>query len=519
MLEGKALEIALTTANSAAQAWYGYDQGVISGILIGDDFINTFPQTRNANIQGITASCFSLGNLVGCLLAAFYGDKLGRKNTLRVGAALSTIGAVLQFLSWHFPQFIIGRVINGFGNGMTSSTCGVYQAESVRSHRRGKLCVIVVLHNVIFYMTASWLTLGCSFAHNGVQWRLPLALQLVPCIVLVVMLQFLPDSPRWLLLRDRHEEAHEALRRYLGTNLDRNDPIVLNELASISGALAIERKTRINFKDVILRKDRSGHLKRMLLGCGTQFMQQFGGINGLNYYFPTILENALGMSELMARILTGCNATSYAISSAMAFWLIDRVGRRSLMMNGAFWQFFAYVMVAISVALLSHAPSQWGAVAITFLFFYYAIFGFSWGMVPWVYQAEVNSLQGRVPGAAAATATNWLFGFVCTQFTPVAIKNIGYRFYIIFACFNLAFIPIVYFLYPETANRTLEDLDDYFDKDSGNPTIIPISSKAAKRKQRPIEAIEAEQRRIAAAMNDGVAKSATTMTHVEEVSK
>jgi MFS family permease len=86
--------------------------------------------------------------------------------------------------------------------------------------------------------------------------------------------------------------------------------------------------------------------------------QQFGGINALNYYFPTILEDALGMSELMARILTGCNATSYAISSAMAFWMVDGVGRRSLMMNGAFFQFVAYVMVAISVALLSHAPSQ-----------------------------------------------------------------------------------------------------------------------------------------------------------------
>jgi MFS family permease len=132
----------------------------------------------------------------------------------------------------------------------------------------------------------------------------------------------------------------------------------------------------------------------------------------------------------MARILTGCNATSYAISSALCFWMIERFGRRTLMMGGATLQFFAYLMVAISVALLATAPTQWGAVAITFLFFYYAAFGCTWGMVPWVYQAEVNSLAMRTRGAAAATATNWLFGFVCTQFTPVGIRDIGYRFYI-----------------------------------------------------------------------------------------
>lgn len=132
----------------------------------------------------------------------------------------------------------------------------------------------------------------------------------------------------------------------------------------------------------------------------------------------------------MARILTGCNATSYAISSALCFWMIERFGRRTLMMGGASLQFFAYLMVAISVALLATAPTQWGAVAITFLFFYYAAFGCTWGMVPWVYQAEVNSLAMRTRGAAAATATNWLFGFVCTQFTPVGIRDIGYRFYI-----------------------------------------------------------------------------------------
>ncbi|EKG16012.1 General substrate transporter [Macrophomina phaseolina MS6] len=161
---------------------------------------------------------------------------------------------------------------------------------------------------------------------------------------------------------------------------------------------------------------------------------------------------------------------------------------------------------------------KWGAVAITFLFFYYAAFGCTWGMVPWVYQAEVNSLSMRATGAAAATSTNWLFGFVCTQFTPPAIQRIGYRFYIIFACFNLIFIPTVYFLYPETANRTLEDLDEYFDRDSGNGTIIAIGNRTAKQKERPVEAIEAERRRVEeAAPKTSSAAKGSTAVRIENV--
>lgn len=519
-LDGYALEVTLTAANSAAQAWYGYDQGITSGILISSDFLETFPQTRDADIQGITASSFSLGNLVGCLIAAVFGDRLGRKNTLRAGAFVSGLGAIFQAAANNYALLMVGRVVNGIGNGMVSSTCGIYQAESCRGARRGKLSVIVVLHNVIFYMIGSWLTLGTSFSSTGLQWRLPMALQLVPCLALVTLLFFTPESPRWLMMRDRTEEAHESLRRYLGKGLTHDDPIVMKELMSIRGAIEIERQSQISFKQVILRRDRSSHLKRLLLGCGTQFMQQFGGINALNYYFPIILENNIGMSEFMARVLTGCNATSYAISSAMAFWMIDRFGRRSLMIGGATLQFFAYVMVAIAVALLSQgtSPFEWGAVAITFLFFYYAAFGCTWGMVPWVYQSEVNSLAMRTRGAAAATATNWLFGFVCTQFTPVGIRDIGYRFYIIFASFNLVFIFVVYFLYPETANRTLEDLDAYFDIDSPHKTIIPIGDKTAKQRARPLEAIEAEQARIEAmASGKDVDASKTYTSHIEEV--
>ncbi|KAI1322609.1 hypothetical protein F5Y16DRAFT_404320 [Xylariaceae sp. FL0255] len=131
------------------------------------------------------------------------------------------------------------------------------------------------------------------------------------------------------------------------------------------------------------------------------------------------------------------------ISLAVAFWIIDRFGRRPLWLTGLALQGLAYVKVAISIGLLATAPYQ-------------------------------------------------LFGFVGTQFTPVGIKNIGYRFYIIFAVYNLVFILIVYFLHAEAANRTLEDLDAYFDWDLGHPTIIPIGDKVTKSSKRPLEAIDVE---------------------------
>lgn len=139
-------------------------------------------------------------------------------------------------------------------------------------------------------MLGSWLTLGTSYIDSDASWRVPLALQLVPAAVLCSLLTLVPESPRWLLLRDRHEEALESLRRYLGKGLTIDDEVVQNEYRSISGALEIELKSSIAFKEVILCRDRSGHLKRMLLGAGTQFMQQLGGVSSiLSFWWWSLL--------------------------------------------------------------------------------------------------------------------------------------------------------------------------------------------------------------------------------------
>ncbi|KAK3049095.1 hypothetical protein LTR09_009514 [Extremus antarcticus] len=148
-------------------------------------------------------------------------------------------------------------------------------------------------------MIASWLTLGTFFLENSGQWRIPFALQLVPAIVLIAFLFLVPESPRWLMLRDRHEDAIESLRRYLGKGLSSDDDVVQNEYKSIRGSLEIERQSKISFKTVIL-------LPRSIVSS----QAHVAGI--------TLVEN-LGMSALMARILTGVNATTYCISTALAF--------------------------------------------------------------------------------------------------------------------------------------------------------------------------------------------------------
>jgi hypothetical protein len=156
---------------------------------------------------------------------------------------------------------------------MTSSTCGVFQAEASRGSRRGKLSVIVVLHNVVFYMIASWLTLGTAQIQNSGQWRVPLALQLVPAIAMLSFLSIVPESPRWLLMRGNHEEGLDSLRRYLGKDLSTEDDNVQSEYLSIRASITHEQNSSISLKQVLLCRDRSSHLKRLLLGCGGQFMQ------------------------------------------------------------------------------------------------------------------------------------------------------------------------------------------------------------------------------------------------------
>jgi MFS family permease len=169
-----------------------------------------------------------------------------------------------------------------------------------------------------------------ALAHNTgpLQWRFPLGFQLVfPCIIAVALL-FVPDSPRWLMLKDRHEDAIRVIARLEGPAVDTADPAVTNEFLSIQATIEQERKETVSAVDMLRCRDKTQNLRRILLSCGTQFMQQFSGVNALGYYLPTMLQSVLGYSQMKARLLTGVNGTIYLFSAFCCLLIIDRFGRR-----------------------------------------------------------------------------------------------------------------------------------------------------------------------------------------------
>jgi MFS family permease len=211
----------------------------------------------------------------------------------------------------------------------------------------------------------------------------------------------------------------------------------------------------------------------------------------MSYYLPTVLIEAVGLTNRMARLLSAVNSVTYFIFSCAAIFLIERWGRRGLMLLSTAGQGLAFLVITILLARNDVASGdQFATASIPFFFFYYIAFGLGMLGIPWLYPTEINSLPMRTKGAAIATMTNWLANFVVVQITPIGIRNLGWRFWIVFTVFNAVCIPIIYFLYPETANRSLEDMDDYF---RGNPSVIVTKEFDAISQRRPERFVERER--------------------------
>ncbi|CAK7224177.1 hypothetical protein SBRCBS47491_005460 [Sporothrix bragantina] len=482
-LRGRKLNIAIAAVAGVDMLLFGFDQGVVGGVLTLDSFTATFPEictttactagmspaaaNHQSVLQGVSVSSYNLGCFVGALLTIVLGDRLGRKRCIFGGSLIMALGAVLQCSAFALPQLIVGRVICGMGNGINTSTVPVWQAECSKSHRRGptvmaELCIVVGGVALSY-----WLDYAFSFLEpSSTAWRVPIAFQLLFTLTVLATIMFMPESPRWLVLQQEENREAEALEVLCAIyDCEPDDAFVNAELEAVR--VVARATSQGTFKD-LFAMGKTKNMQRTLLAYGIQAMQQITGINLITYYAATIYENEIGLSGNMSRILAACNGTEYFIAMFPAIFLVERIGRRPLLLIGSIGMSLSMAVLAISTSIASHSTSSApGIVAAVFLFVFNTFFALGWCGLPWLIPTELLPLEIRAKASALATSADWIFNFMVVMITPVAFNSIGWRTYIIFAVFNFAITPVVYFFYPETMGRSLEEMDLIFARSSG----------------------------------------------------
>ncbi|PWN50421.1 general substrate transporter [Violaceomyces palustris] len=473
-LKGSALTAAVAFVSGVGFLLFGYDQGVMSGLLTENQMAAQFPKIAStedgggnvdSSVQGAVVAIYEIGALFGSLFVLWKGDTVGRRTSIFLGSIIMTVGSVIMTASYGLGQFTVGRIITGIGNGMNTSTIPMWQSELSKAHNRGLLVLIEGALIAGGIMISYWVDYGFyQIKNSSVQWRFPIAFQAAFAIILFFGILALPESPRWLIKKGYKEEAAKVLAQLDATTVD--DPEVVTVVRQLEESIVASEQLmgEFSYKELFTNGPEQ-NFYRTSIAFVAQAFQQLSGINLITYYATTVFKS-IQDDDTTARLLAAGNGTEYFIASLFALFMIDTLGRRNLMMSTAFMMSASMAILAGTTYVVNKAPKGSSPpeayVAAVFLYFFNTMFAFGWLGMTWLYPPEITAIRIRAPASAIATSSNWLFNFLIVMITPPAFASIGYQTYIIFAVLNMSFIPVIWAFFPETKRRGLEEMDLIF---------------------------------------------------------
>ncbi|KAH9942111.1 general substrate transporter [Amylocystis lapponica] len=483
---GRRLYYTINIVAGLAIFFFGYDQGMMGGVNTAPDYVQTMKlgystyggpsegyvvTITEPTKQGGIVSIYYLGTLIGALIGGILGDRLGRIKTMMLGSAWVLVGAALQCSAQNLAWMLCARVVNGIGTGHLNAIVPVWSAEVASHTSRGAFIASEFTLNIFGVVVAYWLEFALGFVGDGtsqVRWRFPIAFQIIPVLAFMACLPMMPESPRWLLKMGRAEDARAILGRLRSEDGNIEDSRVVSEYDDIVVAVEEEKKNahRNSYLTMLFgRNDGDMHVaRRVQLSVWLQIIQEWIGIAAITVYAPTIFAEA-GYGARKSQWLSGLNDITYMLSTLLAVVTIDRLGRRVGLWWGAVGQGISLILAGAFSRLLKDHPekaTEYGGAAALFVFMYTAIFGATWLTIPWVYPTETFPLYVRAKGNAFGVV-GWSIGNGwLTLMNPVMFSHIAENTLHIFGAVNFLSIPMVWALYPETANRTLEEMDHLF---------------------------------------------------------
>ena len=419
---------------------FGLDIGVISGAT---QFIQKDFAVSDHVIEWIVSSMM-FGAAVGAVGAGWLSAHLGRKRSLILGAVLFVLGSLLCGMAWSPATLIAARLVLGLAIGIATFTAPLYLAEVAPERIRGAMISTYQLMITIGILVA--FLSDTALSYTGA-WRWMLGVIAIPGALFLLGVLLLPDSPRWLMMRGRREEALAVLLRLRG-----DAGMVEREAADIEEQLKTPQRGWHLFLE-------NRHFRRSVgLGVLLQLMQQFTGMNVVMYYAPRIFQ-AMGYDTAAQMWFTALVGLTNVLATFIAIALIDRWGRKPILYTG-----FAVMAVGLGVvgAMMHGGIASHGAQIFTVVMLLLFIVGFamSAGPLVWTLCSEIQPLKGRDFGIGCSTFTNWIANMIVGATFLTLLNGIGnaYTFWL-YAALNVVFIGLTFWLIPETKGVTLEQIE------------------------------------------------------------
>jgi SP family galactose:H+ symporter-like MFS transporter len=433
---------ALFTCVLAALAglMFGLDIGVISGAT---QFIQNEFAVSDHVIEWIVSSMM-LGAALGAAGAGWMSAALGRKRSLTLGAVLFVAGSLLCAFAWSPNTLIMARVVLGLAIGIASFTAPLYLAEVAPEYIRGAMVSLYQLMITIGILVAFLSDTAFSYSGN---WRWMLGVIALPGVLFLLGVSLLPDSPRWLMMRGRKEEAREVLRRLRG------DPAIVSREAG-----DIEEQLKTPQRGWHLFLENSNFRRSVGLGVLLQLVQQFTGINVVMYYAPRIFQS-MGYDVAAQMWFTAAVGLTNVLATFIAIGLVDRWGRKPILYTG-----FTVMAIGLGVVgTVMHfgiATAGQQLLAVAMLLMFIVGFAMSAGPLVWTLCSEVQPLKGRDFGIGASTLTNWTANTVVGATFLTLLNTFGRaETFWLYSALNVLFLFFTYALVPETKGVTLEQIE------------------------------------------------------------
>jgi SP family galactose:H+ symporter-like MFS transporter len=419
---------------------FGLDIGVISGAthFIQDEF-----KVSDHMIEWIVSSMM-LGAAVGALGASWMSAALGRKRSLILGAVLFVAGSLLCGGAWSPETLIVARCVLGLAIGIATFTAPLYLAEVAPEQIRGAMISLYQLMITIGILVAFLSDTVFSYSGN---WRWMLGIIAIPGVLFLVGVLVLPDSPRWLMMRGRKQEAIDVLRRLRG-----DEQVVVREIGDIEEQL---RTPQLGWN--LFRENRNFR-RSVGLGVLLQLMQQFTGMNVVMYYAPRIFGN-MGYDTQSQMWFTAIVGLTNVLATFIAIGLVDRLGRKPILYAGFLVMAIGLGIVGtmMHLGIASHAQQMF---TVAMLLLFIVGFAMSAGPLVWTLCSEVQPLKGRDFGIGCSTFTNWIANMIVGATFLTLLNGIGNAAtFGLYAALNVVFIGLTFWLVPETRGVTLEQIE------------------------------------------------------------